>query len=64
MLNSNINTNVGNDGEVADGLYDDHPPIDGIGLDGQDAFFEIDDLIFGGMEADNTSNEHHSIGEW
>lgn len=56
-------TDVGDDGEVADCLHDDHPPVDGVGLDGQDALLEVNYLIFGGMQSDDSGDKHHGIGE-
>lgn len=61
MLSQAIITDVSDDGKVTNSLHYDHPPIDWIGFDRQDTFFEVDDFILGCMQADDTSNEHHSI---
>jgi hypothetical protein len=63
MLNEAISTDIGDDGEVTDSLYYDHPPIDGVSLDRQDAFFEVNDFILGCMKTNDTSDEHHRIGK-
>lgn len=39
-------TDVSDDGEVADCLNDDQPPVDRVCFDRQDSLFEVDDLVF------------------
>ena len=51
------------DGEIANSLYNDHPPIDGVSLDRQDAFFVVNDFILGCMKSNDTSDEHHRVGK-
>jgi hypothetical protein len=58
-----MRTDVGDDGDEGDDFEDGEPPIDGVGLGGQDAFFEVDDLVFGSVEADDAGEKHHSVGE-
>lgn len=56
-------TDVGDDGEVADGLDDYEPPVDRVCFDGQDALLEVDDLVFRGVKSNDSSDEHHGVGE-
>lgn len=56
-------TDVGDDGEIADGLDDDEPPVDRVGFDWQDSLLEVDDLVFWGVKPNDSCDEHHGVGK-
>ncbi len=54
---------VGHDRDEGEDLEDAQPPVDRVGLRGQDPLLQVDHVVFGSVQSHDPCQEHHRVGK-